>query len=217
MSRWCAVLLFGGVLVAAETTRVTFDGDAPGRPPAGFVFTVSANDPPGVWVVRDDDAPGRGRVLVQTSADGRGSRFPMAVVEGMVAADVDVSVKIKPMAGREDQAGGLVWRYQDPGHYYVVRVNALEGNVVLYKVDAGRRVDLPLKGEGRTYGKKATVSTGQWGELRVVAVGPRFEVFWNGARLFEAEDATFSQSGRVGLWTKADSVTAFDDLTVVTR
>jgi hypothetical protein len=141
----------------------------------------------------------------------------MAVVEGVVAADVDVSVKIKPMAGREDQAGGLVWRYRDPGHYYVVRVNPLEGNVVLYKVDAGRRVDLPLKGEGRTYGKKATVSAGQWGELRVVAAGPRFEVFWNGVRLFEVEDASFSQSGRVGLWTKADSVTAFDDLTVVTR
>ena len=121
------------------------------------------------------------------------------------------------MAGREDQAGGLIWRYQDPGHYYVVRVNALEGNVVLYKVDAGRRVDLPLKGEGRTYGKKATVSAGQWGELRVVAAGPRFEVFWKGVRLFEVEDATFSQPGRVGLWTKADSVTAFDDLTVVTR
>ena len=122
-----------------------------------------------------------------------------------------------PMAGREDQAGGLVWRYQDPGHYYVVRVNALEGNVVLYKVAAGQRVDLPLTGEGRTYGKKAAVSTGQWGELRVVAAGPRFDVFWNGARLFVVEDATFSQPGRVGLWTKADSVTAFDDLTVVTR
>jgi hypothetical protein len=217
MSRWLAVLLFGGVLVAAEPTRFTFDGDNPGRPPAGFVFTVSANDAPGVWVVREDDAPGRGRVLVQTSADGRGSRFPMAVVEGVVAADVDVSVKLKPMAGREDQAGGLVWRYQDPGHYYVVRVNALEGNVVLYKVAAGRRVDLPLKGEGRTYGKKAVIPTGQWGDLRVVADGPRFEVFWNGTRLFDVEDATFSQPGRVGLWTKADSVTAFDDLTVVTR
>jgi hypothetical protein len=217
MSRCCAVLLFGGVLVAAETTRFTFDGEAPGRPPAGFVFTVSANDTPGVWVVRDDDAPGHGRVLVQTSADGRGSRFPMAVVEGVVAADVDVSVKLKPMAGREDRAGGLVWRYQDPANYYVVRVNALEGNVVLYKVADGRRVDLPLKGEGRTYGKKAVVPTGQWGGLRVVAAGPRFEVSWNGTRLFDVEDATFAQPGRVGLWTKADSVTAFDDLTVVTR
>lgn len=217
MARWCAVLLFGGVLVAAETTRFTFDGEAPGRPPAGFVFTVSANDTPGVWVVREEAAPGRGRVLVQTSAEGRGGRFPIAVLESVVAADVDVSVKLKPMAGREDQAGGLVWRYQDAANYYVVRVNALEGNVVLYKVADGRRVDLPLKGEGRTYGKKAVVPSGQWGDLRVVATGPHFEVSWNGTRLFDVEDATFSQPGRVGLWTKADSVTAFDDLTVVTR
>ncbi len=88
---------------------------------------------------------------------------------------------------------------------------------MLYKVADGRRVDLPLKGEGRTYGKKAVVPSGQWGDLRVVATGPHFEVSWNGTRLFDVEDATFSQPGRVGLWTKADSVTAFDDLTVVTR
>ena len=101
--------------------------------------------------------------------------------------------------------------------YYIVRANALEDNVVLYKVENGKRTDLPLKGEGRTYGKKAEVPAGQWSTLRVVANGPRFEVYFNGAKLDQVEDSTFTQPGKVGVWTKADSVTHFDDLTVVTK
>jgi hypothetical protein len=89
--------------------------------------------------------------------------------------------------------------------------------VVLYKVENGKRTDLPLKGEGRTYGKKTEVPAGQWSTLRVVASGPRFEVHFNGTKLYEVDDATFDQPGKVGLWTKADSVTQFDDLTVVTK
>jgi hypothetical protein len=110
-----------------------------------------------------------------------------------------------------------VWRYQDEDNYYIVRANALEGNVVLYKVEKGKRTDLPLKGEGRTYGKKTEVPQGTWGSLRVVATGPLFEVYFNGTKLYEVEDTTFAGAGRVGVWTKADSVTHFDDLTVVTK
>jgi hypothetical protein len=110
-----------------------------------------------------------------------------------------------------------VWRYRDQDNYYIVRANALEDNVVLYKVQGGKRTDLPVKGEGRTYGKKAEVPDGEWSTLRVVANGRLFEVHFNGARLYEVEDTTFSEPGQVGLWTKADSVTQFDDLTVVTR
>ena len=110
-----------------------------------------------------------------------------------------------------------MWRYRDEDNYYIVRANALEDNVVLYKVENGKRTDLPVKGEGRTYGKKAEVPAGQWSTLRVVASGPRFEVYLNGTTLYEVEDATFTQAGRVGVWTKADSVTQFDDLTVVTK
>jgi hypothetical protein len=88
---------------------------------------------------------------------------------------------------------------------------------VLYKVEGGKRTDLPLKGEGRTYGKKSDVPSGQWSTLRVVANGRLFEVYLNGAKLYDVEDATFSKAGKVGVWTKADSVTQFDDLTVVTR
>jgi hypothetical protein len=89
--------------------------------------------------------------------------------------------------------------------------------VVLYKVEKGTRTDLPVKGEGRTYGKKAQVPSGQWSTLRVVAAGPRFDVYLNGTKLYEVEDHTFGQAGKVGVWTKADSVTQFDDLTIVTK
>jgi hypothetical protein len=130
---------------------------------------------------------------------------------------VDLSVRFKPISGRVDQAAGLVWRYQNQDNYYIVRANALEDNVVLYKVQGGKRTDLPLTGEGRTYGKKSDVPSGQWSTLRVVAIGPVFEVYLNGTKLYEVDDTTFAQPGKVGIWTKADSVTQFDDLTVVTK
>jgi len=86
--------------------------------------------------------------------------------------------------------------------------------VVLYKVEKGRRTDLPLIGIGRTYGKKAKVPSGEWSTLRVAAKGNLFGVYVNGKKLFEVEDLTFTGAGKVGLWTKADSYTLFDDLTV---
>ena len=139
------------------------------------------------------------------------------MLTGLSAADVDVSVRFKPVSGTIDQAAGIVWRFRDEDNYYIVRANALEGNVVLYKVERGRRTDLPVKGEGRTYGKKATVPSGAWSTLGVVARGPRFEVSLNGATLYEVEDTTFGAAGTVGVWTKADSITLFDDLTVTPR
>jgi hypothetical protein len=128
-----------------------------------------------------------------------------------------LGVKFKPISGRVDQAAGLVWRLKDANNYYIVRANALEGNVVLYKVQNGKRTDLPLKGEGKTYGKKVAVPSGQWSELRVVATGNLFEVYLSGRKLYEVEDNTFPQAGKVGVWTKADSVTHFDDLRVTAK
>lgn len=150
-------------------------------------------------------------------ADSTRARFPVAVVSDIRATDVDVSVRFRPISGRVDQAAGLVWRYRDQDNYYVVRANALEDNVVLYKVEKGTRTDLPVKGEGRTYGKKTEVPARQWSTLRVVATGRLFEVYFNGAKLYDVEDATFTQAGKVGVWTKADSVTQFDDLTIVAK
>jgi hypothetical protein len=126
-------------------------------------------------------------------------------------------VKFKPVSGREDQGAGIVWRYRDKDNYYIVRANALENNVVLYKLQKGKRTDLPLKGEGRTYGKKATVPAGTWSTLAVNVRGTLIEVVLNGTKLYEVDDATFPEPGKVGLWTKADSVIRFDDLRIVTH
>jgi hypothetical protein len=212
-----AVLIAAGIvaMVQAETRTVDFTQDALDQPPKGFEFGHTAGvGKPGKWVVQAD---GTNRVLGQTDADSTRSRFPVAVLSDVAAADVDLSVRFKPISGRVDQAAGLVWRYHNQDNYYIVRANALEDNVVLYKVQNGKRTDLPVKGEGRTYGKKAEVPAGQWSTLRIVAKGPLFEVYFNGSKLYEVEDKTFSNRGKVGVWTKADSVTQFDDLTVVTE
>ena len=212
-----AVLIAAGIVVMghAETRKVDFTQDGLDQPPKGFEFGHTAGvGKPGKWVVQAD---GQNKVLAQTDADSTRSRFPVAVLSDVSAGDVDLSVRFKPISGRVDQAAGLVWRYQNQDNYYIVRANALEGNVVLYKVEGGKRTDLPLKGEGRTYGKKSNVPTGQWSTLRVVANGRLFEVYFNGSKLYEVEDATFSNAGKIGVWTKADSVTQFDDLTVVTK
>jgi hypothetical protein len=203
------------VTVHGATRKVDFTQDAVDQPPKGFEFGHTARvGRPGKWVVLAD---GPNKVLAQTDADSTRSRFPVAVLTDVVTADGDVSVRFKPMSGRVDQAAGLVWRYQNQDNYYIVRANALEDNVVLYKVENGKRIDLPVKGEGRTYGKKADVPAMQWSTLRVVATGRLFEVYFNGTKLYEVEDATFTQAGKVGVWTKADSVTHFDDLAIVTK
>ncbi|MBI3050088.1 MAG: hypothetical protein HYY76_17450 [Acidobacteria bacterium] len=202
-------------LAHGQTRKVDFAQDVVNQPPKGFEFGHTAGvGKPGRWLVQAD---GSNHVLAQLDADRTGVRFPVAVLGDIRTADVDLSVRFKPISGQVDQAAGLVWRYQDQNNYYIVRANARENNVVLYKVENGKRTDLPLKGEGRTYGKPSQAPTGQWGTLRIVARGPLFEVYHNGTKLYEVEDRTFTQAGKVGVWTKADSVTYFDDLTVVTK
>lgn len=202
-----------------ETKKIDFDDHESGKPPNGFSFGLTAkNGLPGEWIVKEDAAMrDRGKFLAQVNADGTRARFPVAVLDAVWSRDVDARVLIRPVSGRVDQAGGLVWRYQNEDNYYVVRANALEDNVVLYKVQDGRRTDLPLKGEGRTYGKNVDVPSHQWSELRVAVRGDLFEVYFNGLKLYEVEDRTFAGAGNVGVWTKADSVTYFDDLVIVTK
>ena len=122
-------------------------------------------------------------------------------------------MKFKAIAGSEDRAAGLVWRARDANNYYVVRANALEDNVVLYKTVNGARRSLDIVGRKGGYGVGAAVPANQWLSLRVDFKGSRFTVLYNGKQLFEVEDSTFSGAGRVGLWTKADSVTLFDEIT----
>ena len=209
------VLSVLSITAQGQARKIDFEQDAVGQQPKGFLFGHTRQEgAPGRWVVEEDKA---GKYLAQVDADSTRNRFPIAVLADLSAADTDLSVRFRPVSGRVDQAAGLVWRYQNENNYYIVRANALEDNVVLYKVQNGQRTDLPVKGEGRTYGKRAEVPSGQWSTLRVVASGPRFEVHFNGRKLYDVEDSTFAQAGRVGVWTKADSVTHFDDFTVTAK
>ncbi|MBZ5538773.1 MAG: DUF1080 domain-containing protein [Acidobacteriia bacterium] len=206
------------VVIIPQTTTFDFNKDKVGDPPGGFSTALTGRGRPGKWVVLKDEAsPQQGNVLAQTDADPTDYRFPVCVFDGLTAKDADITVKFKPVSGRVDQGAGIVWRYKDKDNYYIVRANALENNVVLYKVQNGRRTDLPLKGAGRTYGQKEKVASGQWATLRVVAKGDLFEVYHNGNKLYEVQDGTFKEAGKVGLWTKADSVIYFDNLQVTVK
>lgn len=196
-----------------EAATVSFDADPVGQPPDGWSTAMTHSGGAPRWeVVRDPTAPSGSNVLAQLSADATRGRFPLAIYERDTYEDGEVSMRFKPISGRVDQAGGIVWRYRDENNYYVVRANALEDNVVLYVVEGGRRSSLAPKGTPpQTYGVDAEVPGGEWNTLRVTFEGPLFTVYLNGEELFEVEDATFTEAGKVGLWTKADSVTHFDE------
>jgi hypothetical protein len=195
-----------------------FDNDPAGKIGVNFHGALTGSGANGEWVVQAyPTAPSQPNVMAQSSADDTSYRFPIAIADEGSFQDIEMSFRFKPVCGRGDQAAGLIWRLKDANNYYIVRANALEDNVVLYKVERGARGDLPLKGEGRTYGKKVNVPQGEWSALRVTAQGKLFTVYFNDQRLYEVEDETFKDAGKVGIWTKADSVTHFDDLRVIAR
>lgn len=201
--------------IYAEMIR--FDRAAVGTVPAGWTIAMThAGGAPHWEVRRDDSAPHPPFVFAQTSADDTAGRFPLAIWDGMTLRDGDVSVAFKTVSGKVDQAAGIVWRYRDADNYYIVRANALENNVVLYKVNKGVRLSIAPKGlPSRAYGVKHDIPSGRWNVLRVVFKDALYTVYFNGGRLFEVEDKTFLEAGKAGLWTKADSQTYFNDFTVV--
>jgi hypothetical protein len=199
-------------------TVYDFDNDSVGQIPKGWSHDRTGQGQIGNWIVMGDTtAPSKSNVLAQISPDQADYRFPVTVLDSSSYIDMQLSVKFKAVKGSVDQGAGLVWRYRDINNYYVVRANALEDNVVLYKVEKGKRTDLPLVGKGRTYGMKERVPTGKWGSLRIIATGSHFDVFHNGKKLFEVQDSIFTEAGKVGLWTKADSYTLFDNLTILSK
>ena len=220
MKALVAVLWISSLGVAlAETYRWSFDEDVVGETPAGFTAARTGRGAEGEWVVEAAaDAPSPPNVLRQASSDTTGYRFPVLVASAPEVTDGALSVRFKALSGRVDESGGLVWRYRDENNYYVARANALEDNVVLYKVEKGRRSSLAPKGTpSRTYGIDHEVPAQKWNTLSVRFEGPLFTVSFNGEELFQVEDQTFTEAGRVGLWTKADSVTLFDDLTLESK
>ena len=183
-----------------------FDSLPAGQPPADFSFGRTGAGRAGHWIVQSaPDAPSPPNVLAQVDSDRTDYRFPVAAAPSPAFTDGSVSVKCKPVSGHVDRACGLVFRYQDENNYFLTRANALEDNVRFYYVKNGRRIQL-ANWSGR-------VTSGVWHELRVDFRGDHVEVYWDGTKRIDARDRTFGSPGRVGVWTKADSYTLFDDLT----
>ena len=202
-------------LASAEVIR--FDNCEPGKLPPGWTVAMThAGAAPRWEIVRDGSAPKPRSVFAQLSGDKTAGRFPLAIFERITVRDGDVSVDFKSVDGMVDQAAGIVWRYQDSNNYYIVRANALENNVVLYRVEKGVRLSIAPRGlPSRSYGVKHEIPRRQWNTLKVAFKDSSFTIFLNNERLFETEDRTFTKAGKTGLWTKADSVTYFSDFTVV--
>jgi hypothetical protein len=192
--------------MADNTTK--FETDAVGAVPKGWTATMTGKGDPKWTVEQDQTAPSKSKILKQSGQ----ATYPLLLKENTNIKDGFIEVKFKAIAGSEDRAAGLVWRARDADNYYVVRANALEDNVVLYKTVNGTRSALDIVGRKGGYGTNVSVPANQWHGLRIDFSGSRFKVLYNGKQLFEVEDSTFSGAGKVGLWTKADSVTLFDEI-----
>ncbi len=186
---------------------VSFDSAQPGQLPPHWTGTQTGKGEAKWSVEKDDSAPSKPNVLKQSGE----ATYPVCLKEDTQLKDGFVEVKFKPLAGKEDQAGGVIWRVNDKDNYYVCRANALEDNVVLYKTVGGKRSSLNIVGHKGGYGVKQKVAPAQWHTLRVDFRDQRFKVSLDGKHLFDVEDNTFTGAGKVGVWTKADSVTLFDD------
>jgi len=201
--------------VLNKTKTWSFDKEKVQQLPPGWLSEHTGQGSQGNWkVVADPAAPSQPHVLAQLSDDATNYRFPLAIVGKTNYRDVVLSVRFKSITGTRDQGAGLVWRFRDANNYYIVRANALENNVVLYKMQDGKRISLAPKGTSeKTYGVKTRVPGNTWNKLGVQAKGSLFTVSLNDQKLFDVEDSTFAEAGKIGLWTKADSVIYFDDLT----
>jgi hypothetical protein len=199
MKRVSLMLLSSLIASAALADTIGFDQDENGGAPRGWICGVTGTGSPRWVVAADATAPSQPNVLEQS---GNGA-FPWCAKKDVTIADGFVEVKVKPLQGREDRAGGLMWRWKDGDNYYVARANALENNVSLYYTTRGRRHTIKYV--------DAPVAANQWHTLRVEFAGERIKVLLDGRQYIDLEDDQITGPGAVGVWTKADSVTAFDD------
>jgi len=188
-----------GLAMSASAETVNFDADAVGSIPKGWTSGVTGRGAPRWAVEADRTAPSAPNVLKQS---GTGD-FPWCVMRDKSLADGYVEVKFKPLSGREDQAGGVIWRWKDGDNYYVARANALETNVSLYYTEKGSRKTIKYV--------NAPVPGNAWHTLRAEFRDRRIRILLDGKAYIELDDAHIAGAGAVGVWTKADSVTLFDD------
>ena len=189
----------------ASAETVNFDDMKTGAPPTGWTATQTGSGSAKWSVEKDESAPSKPNVLKQSGA----ATFPVCIKNATNLTDGFVEVKFKPVAGKEDQAGGVIWRVQDANNYYVARANALEDNVTIYHTINGKRVVFK--------NINTKVASGVWHTLRVDFAGNKFSVAFDGNKVIDATDESFANAGKVGVWTKADSVTEFDNFTYGAR
>lgn len=215
---WRSVLLGLGIAcsslppvrahVAGERVMIDLSSTPIGHLPDSFVTARTGRGAPAEWSVQEDASVAGGRVLTQTSIDQTNYRFPLAIYEKLSAVNLDVTVRFKAGTGRVDRAAGIAIRLIDPDNYYVVRANALEDNVNFYHVVKGSRREI--------MGSSVKVESGVWHTLGLRAERDIFTVSLNGRTVLTATDRTFTNPGKAALWTKTDSVTRFDALTIAT-
>jgi hypothetical protein len=192
---------------AALADTANFDNLKTGTPPPGWTATKTGTGAANWTIERDDTAPSKPNVLKQSGQ----ATYPVCIKDDTSLKDGFVEVKFKPISGKDDQAGGVLWRAKDANNYYVARANALEDNVTIYYTVNGRRT------EKKRTKMKMKVTTGEWHTLRVDFAGNHFTVTFDGKKAIDWTDDTFKEAGTVGVWTKADSVTLFDDFTYGTK
>lgn len=195
----------------ARPLRISFEADSPGDLPRGWraALTVEKDKtvPPPTWrIVVDETAPTRPHALALVGTAATGRTFNLAIAEETSYQDFDLNLWIKSVAGKEDQGGGPVWRLKDENNYYICRYNPLEGNFRLYKVVNGKREQLASE--------SVIVEPDRWFHVRVLMRGSKMTCFLDGRPLLEVDDETFPAAGKIGVWTKADALTAFDDLDI---
>jgi len=183
----------------ASADAVNFDNLRTGAAPPGWTATQTGSGSAKWSVEKDDSSPSQPNVLKQSGE----ATFPVCFKNDTSLKDGFVEVKFKPVAGKEDQAGGVIWRVQDANNYYIARANALEDNVTIYHTINGKRVAFK--------NINTKVTSGVWHTLRVEFAGNKFTVIFDGNKVIEASDESFTNAGKVGVWTKADSVTLFDN------
>ena len=205
-----AAVLGASLAFAADdkARTFTFSKDDVGKVPPGWKADKTGKEEGSVWkVVEDGTAPSKkGYALAQT-AESPKNLFNLCVADDTKYGDVEVSVQLMAVAGRIDLGGGLVWRYQDANNYYVARLNPLEQNYRLYKLVDGKRLQLATDDDVKA-------PKGEWHTLKVKMIGEQIECFLNGKKLLEAKDSAIKGAGKVGLWTKADAQTSFDEFKV---
>jgi hypothetical protein len=201
-----AFLLILTTAIKAET--IMFSEQELGTLPQTFESALTGRGKLGRWEVVRDTTAATGYALGQLDADQTDYRFPLAINTAAAPENVEVVTRFKPVSGKVDQAGGVVVRLVDPNNYYVARANATENNIRFYRVVNGRREQLASM--------NAKVAQGQWHTLSLRADGERFTLTFDGSSPLAATDKTFTSAGKAGLWTKADSVTYFDQFEVRT-